>query len=64
MGKDKCLKLFANKEFGAIRIGRRYFVSEENLKKFLSSGKKIWKQKEDLNLGFKSSHNRLLKQYA
>lgn len=41
MGKQKCLELFRDKDFGAIRIGRRYYVSEENLKKFMSSGKSI-----------------------
>lgn len=52
IGKAKCLKLFANKDFGAIRLGKKYLVSEENLKKFMSSGKKIWEikiKKEDLN---------------
>ena len=47
IGKAKCLKLFSEKEFGAIRLGKKYLVSEENLKGFMSSGKKIRFKKDD-----------------
>ena len=50
IGKAKCLKIFADREFGAIKLGKKYLVSEDNLRKFISSGRKMWlNKKEDLN---------------
>lgn len=41
IGRSKCYKLFKSKELRAVRLGKRLLVSEDNLKAFLNSGKKI-----------------------
>ncbi len=41
IGRAKCLKIFQHKDLHAVRIGKKLLVSEENLNKFLNSGKSI-----------------------
>ena len=41
IGRVKCLKMFNMKEFNAVKLGNRLLVSEQNLTKFLNSGKEI-----------------------
>ena len=41
IGRARCLKMFNMKELNAIKLGNRFLVSEQNLTKFLNSGKEI-----------------------
>ena len=41
IGRVKCLKMFKMKDFNDVKLGNRFMVSEENLAKFLNSGKEI-----------------------
>lgn len=41
IGRVKCSKMFKMKEFNAVKLGNKLLVSEENLSKFLNSGKEI-----------------------
>ena len=41
IGRAKCLKLFKMKDLNAVNLGNKLLVSEENLIKFLNSGKNI-----------------------
>ena len=52
--KETAYAIMKMKESGARYVGRKLLISEDNLKKYLKK-EKILKEKEDLNLPFKSS---------
>ena len=52
--KETAYAIMKMKESGARYVGRKLLISEDNLKKYLNN-EKNYKEKEDLNLPFKSS---------
>ena len=52
--KETAYAIMKMKESGARYVGRKLLISKDNLKKYLNN-EKNQKEKEDLNLPFKSS---------